>query len=101
MHRCVPETWNKMYPFSTLKGGANVLIFPDLDRPTSPTSCCRRSAGRKHWAYPHGNEQAGSCAATGREVDEIVSVAAIAVVDAQETGAAPEMVGSLEMAEAL
>ena len=39
--------------------------------------------------------------ARGAEVEEIVNVTAIAVVDAQETGAAPEVVGSLEMAEAL
>ena len=25
-----PETIEEQYPFSSLKGGANVLIFPDL-----------------------------------------------------------------------
>ena len=38
--------------------------------------------------------------ARGAEVEEIVNVTAIAVVDAQETGASLEVVGSLEMAGA-
>ena len=45
-----PDMLEQIYPFSTLKGGANVLIFPDLAPPILPTSCCRKSAEQRRWA---------------------------------------------------
>jgi malate dehydrogenase (oxaloacetate-decarboxylating)(NADP+) len=38
------ELLEQTYPFSSLKGGANVLISLTSTQPTSLTSCCRRSA---------------------------------------------------------
>jgi malate dehydrogenase (oxaloacetate-decarboxylating)(NADP+) len=39
-----PQILDETYPFSALKGGANVLVFPTSKPATSPTSCCSASA---------------------------------------------------------
>jgi malate dehydrogenase (oxaloacetate-decarboxylating)(NADP+) len=82
-----PSIIEETYPFSALKGGANVLIFPNLE------------AGNIAYKLLHG---IGNCELIGplltglskpvhvlqrgSEVNDIVYVAAVAVVDAQEIG---------------
>ncbi len=74
------------FPFSTLKGGANVLIFPDLQ---SCNIACKLLG-------PLGNAEVVGPILTGMakpvhllqrgvEVEEIVNITTIAVVDAQDS----------------
>jgi malate dehydrogenase (oxaloacetate-decarboxylating)(NADP+) len=74
------------FPFSTLKGGANVLIFPDLQ---SCNIACRL-LGTLGGAETLGPILAGMAKPVhllqrGAEVEEIVNIATIAVVDAQDS----------------
>ena len=83
-----PEIIEQTYPFSTLRGGANVLVFPDL---TSANTCYKLLAriGGVETIGPilMGMSKPVHVLQRGAEVEEIVNIAAIAVVDAQETGA--------------
>ena len=80
-----PEMLEEMYPFSTLKGGANVLIFPDL---ASANIACKllTKIGGTETLGPilTGMSRPVHLLARGAEVEEIVNTAAIAVVEAQE-----------------
>ena len=82
----VPEIIEETYPFSRLRGGANVLIFPDL---TSANTCYKLLAriGGAETIGPilMGMSKPVHVLQRGAEVEEIVNMAAIAVVDAQET----------------
>ena len=82
----VPEIIEETYPFSKLRGGANVLIFPDL---TSANTCYKLLArmGGAETIGPilMGMSKPVHVLQRGAEVEEIVNMAAIAVVDAQET----------------
>ncbi len=82
----VPEIIAETYPFSKLHGGANVLIFPDL---TSANTCYKLLAriGGEETIGPilMGMSKPVHVLQRGAEVEEIVNIAAIAVVDAQET----------------
>ena len=82
----VPEIIAETYPFSKLRGGANVLIFPDL---TSANTCYKLLAqiGGEETIGPilMGMSKPVHVLQRGAEVEEIVNIAAIAVVDAQET----------------
>jgi malate dehydrogenase (oxaloacetate-decarboxylating)(NADP+) len=82
----VPEIIAETYPFSTLRGGANVLIFPNL---TSANTCYKLLAriGGEETIGPilMGMSKPVHVLQRGAEVEEIVNIAAIAVVDAQET----------------
>ena len=82
----VPEIIAETYPFSKLRGGANVLIFPDL---TSANTCYKLLAriGGEETIGPilMGMSKPVHVLQRGTEVEEIVNIAAIAVVDAQET----------------
>jgi len=84
----VPEIIEETYPFSELRGGANVLIFPDL---TSANTCYKllRRIGGAETIGPilMGMSKPVHVLQRGSEVEEIVNMAAIAVVDAQETEA--------------
>ncbi len=86
------------FPFSTLKGGANVLIFPDLQ---SCNIACKLLG-------PLGNAEVIGPILTGMakpvhllqrgvEVEDVVNMATIAVVDAQDSSV-PE---SMRLAEAV
>lgn len=81
----VPEIIEETYPFSNLKGGANVLIFPDL---TSANTCYKllRHIGGLETIGPilMGMSKPVHVLHRGAEVEEVVNMAAIAVVDAQE-----------------
>jgi malate dehydrogenase (oxaloacetate-decarboxylating)(NADP+) len=73
------------FPFSTLKGGANVLIFPDLEAGNIAYKLLIRIAG----AEPIGPILMGMSRPVhvlqrGAQVNDIVHIAAIAVVDAQD-----------------
>ena len=83
----VPEIVEETYPFSKLRGGANVLVFPDL---TSANTCYKLlswiSGAEKIGPILMGMSKPVRVLQSGCE--EIVNIAAIAVVDAQETEAA-------------
>jgi len=90
----VPEILEETYPFSKLRGGANVLVFPDL---TSANTCYKLLAriGGAEAIGPilMGMSRPVHVLQRGAEVEEIVNIAAIAVVDAQETKARLEREG--------
>ena len=78
------------FPFSTLKGGANVLIFPDLQ---SCNIACKLlgSIGGAETVGPilAGMAKPVHLLQRGAEVEDVVNIATIAVVDAQDS-AIPE-----------
>ena len=74
------------YPFSRLKGGANVLIFPDLNSANTCYKLLARIGGAETIGpILMGMSKPVHVLQRGAEVEEIVDIAAIAVVDAQET----------------
>jgi malate dehydrogenase (oxaloacetate-decarboxylating)(NADP+) len=86
------------YPFSQLKGGANVLIFPDLNSANIAYKLLAKVGGGETLGpILMGMAKPVHLLARGAQVEEIVNAAAIAVVDAQETGAS----GALQEREAL
>ena len=94
-----PEILEQTYPFSSLKGGANVLIFPDL---ASANIACKllTTIGGAETLGPilMGMTRPVHLLPRGAEVEEIVNVVAIAVVDARESDpstATPEISKSL------
>jgi len=80
-----PEVIEQQYPFSALKGGANVLIFPDLASANIATKLLARiGGGESIGPILMGMSRPVHVLQRTATVEEIVSVAAIAVVDAQE-----------------
>lgn len=81
----VPEIIAEEYPFANLKGGANVLIFPDLQSANIAYKLMQR-LGRAESIGPilMGLSKPVHVLQQGAEVKDIVNMAAIAVVDAQE-----------------
>lgn len=80
----VPEIINETYPFSTLKGGANVLIFPDLQSGNIAYKLMMRVGGAEAIGpILMGIGRPVHVLQRGAEVSDIVNMAAIAVVDAQ------------------
>jgi len=81
-----PDLLEQTYPFSSLKGGANVLVFPDL---ASANIACKLLAtiGGAETLGPilMGMTRPVHLLPRGAEVEEIVNVVAIAVVDARES----------------
>ena len=84
----VPEIIETTYPFSTLKGGANVLVFPNLESGNIAYKLLSR-LGNAEAIGPilMGMAKPVHVLQRGAEVNDIVNVAAIAVVDAQEAEA--------------
>jgi len=78
------------FPFSALKGGANVLIFPNLE---ASNIACRllTSVGGAETLGPilTGMAKPVHLLARGVEVEEIVNITTIAVVDAQDVAFTP------------
>jgi len=96
----VPEIIDETYPFAKLRGGANVLVFPDLTSANTSYKLLARIGG----AEPIGPILMGMSKPVhvlqrGAEVEEIVNIAAIAVVDAQETEKRTAMLNRLEEPE--
>jgi malate dehydrogenase (oxaloacetate-decarboxylating)(NADP+) len=83
----VPDIIARDYPFSSLKGGANVLIFPNLEAGNVAYKLLARLGGAEAVGpILMGLSRPVHVLQRGAEVNEIVNVAAIAVVDAQEVG---------------
>jgi len=80
-----PEIIERDYPFSSLKGGANVLIFPNLEAGNVAYKLLARIGGAEAIGpILMGMSHPVHVLQRGAEVNDIVNVAAIAVVDAQE-----------------
>jgi len=80
----VPEIIDETYPFSVLKGGANVLIFPTLEAGNIAYKLLARIGGCEVIGpILTGTSKPAHVLQRGAEVNDIVNVAAIAVVDAQ------------------
>ena len=83
----VPHIIDETYPFSTLKGGANVLIFPNLEAGNIAYKLLQRIGGAELIGpLLTGLSKPVHVLQRGSEVNDIVHVAAVAVVDAQEIG---------------
>jgi malate dehydrogenase (oxaloacetate-decarboxylating)(NADP+) len=82
-----PEVLDRDYPFSTLKGGANVLIFPDLNSANIAYKLLQKVGGAEAIGpILMGMSKPVYVLPRGAEVEDIVNITAIAVVDAQTTG---------------
>ena len=81
-----PEILEQEYPFSKLQGGANVLIFPELQ---SATIACKllTHVGEAEPIGPilMGMSKPVYVLPRGADTDAIVNIATLAVVDAQES----------------
>ena len=83
----VPQIIEETYPFSTLRGGANVLIFPNLEAGNIAYKLLQRIGGAETIGpLLTGLTKPVHVLQRGSEVTDIVHVAAVAVVDAQEVG---------------
>ncbi|MBL8295410.1 MAG: NADP-dependent malic enzyme, partial [Bryobacterales bacterium] len=79
-----PEVIEQTYPFSRLHGGANVLIFPNLEAGNIAYKLLQRIGGAEAIGpILMGLSKPVHVLQRGCEVSEIVNMAAIAVVDAQ------------------
>ena len=84
----MPEMLAESYPFSTLKGGANVLIFPDLTSANVAYKLLMRLGGMEAIGpILMGMSKPVHVLPQGSQVEEIVQTVAVAVVDAQEAEA--------------
>ncbi|MBT0665861.1 NADP-dependent malic enzyme [Geobacter pelophilus] len=82
----VPEILQKNYQFSTLKGSANVLIFPDLNSGNISYKLLNRIGGADAIGpILMGMKKPIHVLQRGDDVLDIVNMAAIAVVDAQNS----------------
>jgi malate dehydrogenase (oxaloacetate-decarboxylating)(NADP+) len=94
----MPDLITKEYPFSSLRGGANVLIFPDLTSANIAYKLLIR-LGEAQTIGPilMGMSKPVQLLTRGCEVEEVVQAAALAVVDAQElewpSAATPKRIG--------
>jgi malate dehydrogenase (oxaloacetate-decarboxylating)(NADP+) len=80
-----PDLIEKVYSFSWLTGGANVLIFPELSSANIAYKLLGKLGGCKELGpILMGMRKPVHVLSRDAEVEEIVNMAAIAVVDAQE-----------------
>jgi malate dehydrogenase (oxaloacetate-decarboxylating)(NADP+) len=86
----VERILTKTYPFAKLKSAANVLIFPDLDAANIAYKLLDRIGGAEAIGpILVGMAQPVHILQRGAEVNDIVNMAIIAAVDAQEHGRRP------------
>jgi malate dehydrogenase (oxaloacetate-decarboxylating)(NADP+) len=91
----VPEILEEDYPFSTLKGGANVLIFPDLGSANIAYKLMLRIGGAEALGpILVGMSKPVHVLQRGAAVDETVNMAAIAVAHGRVHEAVPEISGA-------
>jgi malate dehydrogenase (oxaloacetate-decarboxylating)(NADP+) len=87
----VPEIMESDYSFSSLRGSANVLIFPDLNSANIAYKLLMRTGGAEAIGpVLMGMSKAVYVLPRGAEVDDIVNITAIAVVDADERTRTPK-----------
>ncbi len=80
----IPEIMEEHYPFSTLQGGANVLIFPDLDAGNIAYKLLQRLGGATVVGpVLVGFKQPVNILQKHAELKEILNMAALTVVEAQ------------------
>ena len=80
-----PELIEKQYPFSKLKGDANVFIFPDLQSGNIAYKLLHKLGGAEQIGpILMGMKKPVHILQRGDAVADIVNMAAVAVVDAQE-----------------
>ena len=78
----------EVFPFSRLKGGANVLIFPDLQSCNIAARLLPQlGAGETLGPILSGMAKPVHLLQRGAEVEDVVNIATIAVVDAQDSSA--------------
>ena len=81
----VPEIIQETYPFSHLRGGANVLIFPSLEAGNIAYKLLARIGGAQVIGpVLMGLSKPVHVLQRGAEVSDIVNMVAVAVVEAQE-----------------
>ena len=96
-----PAILERDYPFSPLKDGANVLIFPDLNSANIAAKLLERIGGALAIGpILMGLSKPAYALARGVEVEDIVNITAIAVVDAQKTEAGETQVSKKVLASA-
>jgi len=80
-----PAIIDETYPFSTLKGGANVLIFPNLEAGNVAYKLLARLGGAQIIGpILTGASKPVHVLQRGSDVEDVLNIATIAVVDAQE-----------------
>ena len=80
-----PTILEETYPFSSIKGGANVLIFPNLEAGNIAYKLLHALGGAEIIGpLLMGTSKPVHVLSRGASVDDIVNIAAIAVVDAQD-----------------
>ena len=84
----VPELIDELYPFSTLEGGANVLIFPDLQSANVSFKLLHRLGGAQAIGpILMGLDRPVQLLQQSSEVEDVVYMSAISVLGAQEAEA--------------
>jgi malate dehydrogenase (oxaloacetate-decarboxylating)(NADP+) len=84
------EILEKRYPFSALRSPANVLIFPNLSAGNIAYKLLARLGGATAIGpILVGMQRPVHVLEQGADVEEIVNMAAVAVIDAQERAEAP------------
>jgi malate dehydrogenase (oxaloacetate-decarboxylating)(NADP+) len=81
-----PDILESLYPFSTLKGGANILVCPSLESANIATKLLMKLGGAEGYGpILLGMSKPVYLVIPGNDVADIVNVTAMAVRDAQES----------------
>ena len=80
-----PDVANKHFPFSVIKGDANVLVFPDLTSGNIAYKLLHRLGGAEYVGpILAGMRKPAHILHQASEVADVINVTALAVADAQE-----------------